>query len=195
MSKNIITLIFLSLMLVTGIWAIRSYNQLQKEKKEKQALLTKVEETLKVNEELKKKTDEITKKLLLLQDTAAHRNDSKWTSEKTTLIQELKSVNETYTKENNLSAYQQAYVLEKEGFIALTQNNFKLALEKISLAEKTSSGFHMCFEISELLRKNQKNFGDSAVEQNIKKQIIEKYSWKAPADQLNTLKYQVKNNG
>lgn len=192
MSRNIITLVFLSLMLMMGIFAMRSYNQLQKEKKENQALLLQVEETLKTNKELKQKADEITRKLMLLQDSVTPRNDSRLTAEKTTLIRELKLVNETYTKENNLSAYQQAYVLEKDGFIALTQNKFELALEKISLAEKTSSGFHMCFEIAELLRKNQKDFGEPAVQQNIKRQIIEKYSWKAPADQLNTLKNQVR---
>lgn len=195
MNKNIIILVFLGLMLASGFIAVRSYNQVEKQKQKNQIILTKLEETLKINEGLKQQADSITRqltKLLSGNDSNGHRTNSKWNTEKTTLIRELKNVNEKYTKANNQSAYQKAYDLEKEGFEALVKNNFDLALEKIALAEKTSSGFHMCFEISELLKTKQKEFKDPVTQKDIKQQIIEKYSWKAPAGLLKILKSQVK---
>ena len=195
MNKNIIILIFLGLMLTAGIIAVRSYNQVEKQKKENLALVIKLKEKDAVNEGLKQQTDSITReltKLLSSNDSSGHRTNSKWDTEKTTLIRKLKIVNEEYTKSNNQSAYQKAYDLEKEGFEALVNNNFDLALEKITLAEKISSGFHMCFEISELLKKKQKEFKDPEIQKEIKQQIIEKYSWKAPAESLSLLKSQVK---
>ena len=153
MNKNIVTLIFLAFMIIAAGFSIHSYSQLQKEKKANQDLLVKLEKTDAINKVLKQRTDSINReltKLILSADSNSHQTDSKWNTEKTTLIRELKTVNETYTKVNNLSAYQQAYELEKEGFEALTKNNFKLALTQITLAEKTSPGFHMSFEISNL---------------------------------------------
>ena len=195
MNKNIIILLFLGLMLIAGIIAVRSYNQVEKQIKENLALVIKLKEKDAVNEGLKQQTDSITReltKLLSGNDSGGHGTNSKWDTEKTTLIRKLKIVNEEYTKSNNQSAYQKAYDLEKEGFEALVNDNFDLALEKITLAEKTSPGFHMCFEISELLKKKQKEYKDPLTQKEIKQQIIEKYSWKAPAESLNLLKSQVK---
>ncbi len=195
MNRNIVILIFLGLMIAAAVFSMRSYSQLQNEKKAKQEALDTLKITLAKNEELKLRTDSIYRALTALipnPDSTNHRNDSKTNTEKTTLIRELKTVNETYTKLNNLSAYQKAYELEKEGFEALTKNNFDLALQKIALAEKTSSGFHMCYEISQLLRQKQRGFKDPDIQYDIKKQIIEKYSWKAPAGPLAILKSQVK---
>ncbi len=195
MNKNIIILVFLGLMLAAAIFSIRSFYKLQKEEKANQALLIEREEILIKNDSLKKQTDNITReltRLLSVSDSSGHRTNSKLDTEKTTLIRMLKNVNEEYTKSNNQSAYQKAYDLEKEGFEALVKNNFDLALEKISMAEKTSSGFHMCFEISELLKNRQKEFKDPVIQKDIKQQIIEKYSWKAPAELLKILKSQVK---
>lgn len=195
MNKNITILVFLALMAAAAIFSVYSYSNLEKEKKKKQAALDKLEETLKINENLKLKTDSLTKQitaLLSTEDSSGHRTDSKWNTEKTTLIRELKNVNETYTRVNDLSAYQKAYILEKEGFEALVSNNFELALEKISAAEKTSPNFHMCYEISNLLRSNREKLKDEETQRNIKRQIIEKFSWKAPAALLSKLKEQVK---
>jgi len=192
MNKNITILVFLGLMSAAAIFSIYSYSNLEKEKKDKQAALDKLEETRKINEILKQKSDSLTKVLLSAEDSTGHKSDSKWNTEKTTLIRELKNVNETYTKINDLSAYQKAYILEKEGFEALVSNNFDLALEKISAAEKTSPNFHMCYEISNLLISNRKQFNDPEIQKNVKIQIIEKFSWKAPADPLSKLKEQVK---
>ena len=197
MNKNIVTLIFLAFMITAAGFSIHSYSQLQKEKKANQDLLVKLEKTDAINKDLKQRTDSINReltKLILSADSNSHQTDSKWNTEKTTLIRELKTVNETYTKVNNLSAYQQAYELEKEGFEALTKNNFKLALTQITLAEKTSPGFHMSFEISNLLGRNYKGFDDAETQKDIKREIIEKFSWKAPEGPLQILKDQLKDD-
>ncbi|MBL7701667.1 MAG: hypothetical protein JNM14_05425 [Ferruginibacter sp.] len=195
MNKNISILVFLGLMLAAAIISVRSYNQLQKQKKTNQDLVAQLEEKENINKKLKQESDSVTKqltKLLISTDNSGQQTDPKWNTQKTTLIKELKNINEKYTKVNNQSAYQKAYVLEKEGFEALEKNDFQLALQKISLAEQTSSGFHMCFEISELLKKKQKDFKDPATQKEIKQEIIEKYSWKGPAESLKILKMQVK---
>ena len=50
----------------------------------------------------------------------------------------------------------------------------------------------MCYEISNLLRSNREKLKDEETQRNIKRQIIEKFSWKAPAALLSKLKEQVK---
>lgn len=189
MNKNITILIFLGLMVTAAVFSIRAYNNLEKEKKANQDLLTK-------NANLLSKVDDLTKELSLLQaqaDSSGHRADSKWDTAATNLIREFKTVSEKYTEVNNLPALKQAEQLEKEGFEALTKNNFELAFQKIRLAEKTSPGFHMCYEISQLLDQNRKQFNDPKGQNDIKKLILEKYSWKAPAGLVKVLKAQVKN--
>lgn len=190
--KNIITLLFLGLMITSAIFAVITYNKLKKEKIKSQGLLIQLEHKDSTNKVLKEQTDSITAELTkLLYNSNSHRTKSKTDTAETKLIQELKTVNENYTKANNKSAYQQAYVFEKEGFEALVKNDFELALMKIALAEKASPGFHMCNEISALLRSKRKEFKDPQTQLYIKKQIIENLSWKAPSGLLKILKTQV----
>lgn len=189
MNKNIIILIFLGLMVAAAVFSIRSYNKLENEKKAKQELLTR-------NADLLSRVDDLTKELSLLQaqaDSSGHSADSNWDTAAIKLIRQFKTVSEKYTEVNNLPALKQAEQLEKEAFEALTKNDFELALQKISLAEKTSPGFHMCYEISQLLNQNRKQFNDPESQTDIKKLILQKYSWKAPADLVRVLKIQVKN--
>lgn len=192
MKKNIITLVFLGLMITAAVFSVITYNNLQKEKIKTQNQAKQLDSTLKNNAKLKKRFDSITAELTrAIYNNNRNRTNSRWDTTEKKLVQELKAVNETYNQANNLSAYQQAYVYEREGFQALVNNNFELALTKIALAEKTSPGFHMCNEISALLKSKRNEFRNAETQLYIKKQIIENLSWKAPAGLLRQLKTQV----
>jgi hypothetical protein len=107
------------------------------------------------------------------------------------LVQNIKKVSDASAKLNDLPGYQ-ASQLEKEGFEALANNQFDLALAKFTQAEKILPSFHMAYEISELLKKERTNFNDPEKQKNLKRLIIDKYSWRAPAKPIKQLKEQVK---
>jgi hypothetical protein len=189
MKKNIVTLAFLGLMITAAVFGVITYNKLEKQKIRNQDLVLELKQKEATNKQLKEQADKITAKLL---NSNNNTTDPKMSTEKKILIEELKTVNENYTKVNDLSSYQKAYIFEKEGFEALIKNDFELAAAKIDLAEKASSGFHMCYEISALLQSKKKEWNNPEIQLYIKKQIIEKYSWRAPIDPIKSLQNQVK---
>jgi hypothetical protein len=108
------------------------------------------------------------------------------------IVNGLLGASDTATKFTNSTVYQQASQLEKDGFNALISNQFDTALDNFTRAEKISPSFHMAYEISKLLRNEKANFANPEKQKSIKKQIIEKFSWRSPPDLLNALKAQLK---
>lgn len=104
------------------------------------------------------------------------------------LIAQSNDVSAATYKLNNLP-----FQFEMIGFKALTDDNFNLALKSFTDAEAASPSFHMAYEISRLLKSQQRNFGNKEIEKDIKKQIIKNYSWRAPKDLLDELKKQASN--
>lgn len=105
-------------------------------------------------------------------------------------LQYIKHANESSLRQNEPSFFQKASNLEKEAFTALTKNQFDKALDKFRQVEQTVPAFHNAYEIYSLLRKNKERFSDKAVQNAIKLQIVNDYSWKAPPELLIELKAQ-----
>ena len=189
--NNVIIICFLLLMLASGYYAWKLYAELKAQK----IKLAKSESELRVksdeNEKLTAQLDSMIKGISYYTKTENSKFQNDTTLNK--LIRTARSYSDS-RKVTNLSSYQQAYQLDRDGFAALVKNDFEKALVKFTAAEKTSPSFHMSYEISRLLRNNRKDFSNPRQQQLIKKQIIEKFSWKAPPDLLKILKSQVPEN-
>lgn len=197
MNKNIITIACLLLMVIFGIWASRMYADLKEQKKnvdnekaKTAETLAKLQVQLDSNLLLKKKYDTITRQLsesLLRSETSPVNKTSD-----IKLLQDLKSINQSSAILNNRNGYVQASQLEKDGYSALVNDQFDIALARFTEAEKISPSIHMSYEISRYLKKNKDMFASPDVRKEIKKEIIKKYSWGAPQTQLSRMKEQVK---
>ena len=181
MNKNIVILFFLSAMIGCAVYSRYLFNEVERQKK------------VVDSSEAKLKKDSVENALLAKQNTilqisfreyiASHPDLNK-TDGLDSILFKLKVINNKSDSINNKPIYDQALQLEREGFTALINNQFSIALSKFTAAEKTSPSFHMCYEISKLLKNRQADFGNSKKEEDIKIQIYKKYSWKAPKDLL-----------
>jgi hypothetical protein len=195
--NNTLSLLSLLLMLCFCGFAYYLFSKVEKEKN-KNELLT---------EELKKKEAVIknlldSNKIILAQSMEANRQLSEYIIKSTEnfppsdtlkrIIEKSESVANEALKLNDLPKYQQAAKLEQEGFSALSQNKFDVALDKFAQVEKVSPSFHMAYEISKLLKKEKPNFENPESQKSIKEKIITNYSWKAPKEQVIILREQVK---
>ena len=195
--NNTLSLLSLLLMLCFCGFAYYLFSKVEKEKS-KNELLTK---------ELEKKEAVIknlldSNKIILAQSMEANRQLSDYLVKNTEnfppsdtlkkIIERSEKVATDALRLNDLPKYQQATKLEQEGFTALSQNKFDVALDKFDKAEKVSPSFHMAYEISRLLKKEKPNFENPESQKNIKEKIITNYSWRAPKEQLIILKQQVK---
>jgi hypothetical protein len=174
---NFLLLSCLAFMILAAIFIIRTYNDKQKSLAEN-IRLRKENEIL--NIQLQKRKNEL--ELMVIEKL------KKDAPTDTVSIQKFKTDAISFIKENDDSTYKTALKYESLGFQALLQNKFDIALISFTRVENISPSFHMVYEISRLLR--SKN-GDYSNPSDIKKQIIQKYSWKAPADLLKKLKQQV----
>lgn len=83
--------------------------------------------------------------------------------------------------------------LEKKGFQSLLENNISEAKKNFNETEKTYNGFHNAYDIANLLS----GYGDqisTAERITIYKTIIDKYSWKAPPEEITKMKEFIKSN-
>ena len=85
------------------------------------------------------------------------------------------------------SKYEQASDLERKGIDALIEGDFKLALDSYESAEKVYPTFHWAYEISRLLKKNEKDFDNEDIKKSIRKKIVSDYSRWIPEDKLKKL--------
>ena len=108
-------------------------------------------------------------------------------------VRKIKIGSDSVYKSKDSSLANKAAQLEREGFNALKNNNLEVALAKFKETEKTSPSYHMAYEISTLLNSEKKNdLKDPKTQTEVKKQILQKFSWRAPKDLLDSLKRQVK---
>lgn len=175
-------------MLLFVVISFQLFSKVEAEKKKNKLTSDSLRVQLDSNLVLQKKSDSLTN--LLSNLLASHPITTKEDSSAQVLIYDLKNISQSSAKLNDSRAYEKAMQLEKEAFTALTNNDFETALNKFTEIEKVSPSFHMAYEISRLLKKNRSNFSDKTTQLQIKNEIITKYSWRAPADQLKELKKQ-----
>ena len=196
MNKNIFILIFLALMTGAAIYAVSLFNQLEKEKKEKQIALIRLDALLKQVETQQKKIDSMSIATITeLSEKSSSENmgiSVATDSAKTVLVRKYKTANEDYIKLNDSSTYQTASKLEKEGFAAIANNQLGIAYEKFKQLVSIAPSFHSSYEIYRMLGKQKVNFNNPETQQNIKEQILKNYTWKAPTEQIKKIELQVK---
>ena len=182
--KNIITSVLLLLMLISGYFLWSGFNDLKKQRKKLEDDQTKLAAD---TTDLVRKRNGLDLRIAQLDTLIRSQNkiieSIKIKTKDTSLSRLISKYNSIATPEK------QALKLEKEGFEHLIKNQFDSALNKFTQAEKTSTSFHMAYEISRLLKSKKGNYSDPS---DIKKQIIKSYSWKAPPDLLAKLKMQLK---
>ncbi|MDP8098491.1 hypothetical protein [Pasteurella atlantica] len=100
-------------------------------------------------------------------------NSEKEVGEK--LIRKVKNSSNKEYLNLEIEKYKKVIKLEEEGFYFLLKRNFKEALKKFEEIEKIYPTFHQAYEICNYLKNNSSNDKN-----NVLKNIIEKYSWKAP---------------
>jgi hypothetical protein len=189
MNKNIIILVFLGLMIAAGVYSWSLFKEVEHQKKEVAIREEKLTADSVKNVLIQRERDSLINKLIetSLANNEVAQNDTAVQK----LVQNIKKVSDASAKLNDLPSYQ-ASQLEKEGFEALANNQFDLALAKFTQAEKILPSFHMAYEISELLKKERTNLNDPEKQKDLKRVIIDKYSWRAPAKPIKQLKEQVK---
>ncbi len=193
MSKNnILISVLLLLMLTSGIFLWMGFKDLNDQRKE---LNNEKDDLDQVRKDLKSKLIE-TDSLLNIQKTITDK-----------IVKEIPQGNPADSLHKLIFKYKKnaesvnkivddpeklALQFEKDGFNALINNQFTIALDKFMKAEKASPSFHMAYEISRLLKSEKANLENPAIQRKIKKQIIDKYSWRAPVDLLKKLRAQIK---
>ena len=198
MNKNNILIIasLLIMLFFCGI-AYSLFSKVEKEKSENERLTKALQQ-----KEIMIKNLLDSNKLFLSQSIETNRQLSEYITKNNSsistndtlkkILEKSETVAVDALKLNDLPKYQQASQLEKEGFTALANNQFDLALSKFNQVEKIYPSFHMSYEISRLLKKETANFNSPETQKNIKEQVIKNFSWKAPQDQIIILKRQVK---
>ena len=194
--NNILALLSLVIMLCFCGFAYYLFSKVEEEKNKNEALTAKL--TISENR-VKELLD--SNKTLLSQSVETNRQLSEYIVNSNSNIQPSETLKKLFQqsnevasealKLNDLPKYQQAAILEQEGFIALTNNKFNEALVKFSQAEKVSPSFHMTYEISRLLKKEKENLDKPETQKEIKQKIVNQYNWKAPKEQITVLKKQV----
>lgn len=190
MKRNILILICLGLMAAAVWFAINIYTKLNAAEKSNAALLKDNERLLEENKVHTRKLDSIVlaEKTKNLQNNAASPEDS---ASNVKRIEQYKTDNENFIKQNDAAAYQKALQLEKEGFTAIIENKLDVALAKFNEIVSIAPSFHSAYEISKLLTNNKAKFADASTQQHIKELITTKYKWKAPAEKINIIKAQL----
>lgn len=187
MSKNITILVFLGLMIGCAVYLGIQFKELDKQRKDlanDKADIIRQRNALDSQKNILQSQNALSEKIVSKLNIAAlpdslHR-----------LISTYKTT-EASIQTNISNPEKKALFFERNGFEALTKNQFDVALTNFTMAEKASPSFHMCYEISRLLKSEAPNFADEAAQKRIKQHIIQKYSWKAPADLLTVIKSQV----
>jgi tetratricopeptide (TPR) repeat protein len=187
--SNIIILFFLLLMMASGFYALNLYNKVEEQKKR----LAESEKALKASAEenaiLQNRQDSVYRLISYYIKTNERYNNNDTLNN---YIISAKKYGDSSLKIKNLSAYQQAYQLDRDGFAALANNDFEKALDKFTAADKASPSFHMSYEIARYLKSERNNFNDPRKQVMIKRQIVEKFNWKAPVELVNKLKIQTR---
>jgi len=187
MNKNIIILIFLSLMVGSAVYLGVEFKRLEQQKKElavEKADVVRQRNKIDSLKNIFQSQNEIAQKIVSeikpknLPDSL-HRLISRYENSEAVI---QKSISDP---EKNALAF------ERAGFEAIINNNFAVARSQFNNAEKAFPSFHMSYEISKLLKSRQADFGDKEKEENIKIQIYKKYSWKAPKDLISQIGNQI----
>lgn len=87
-----------------------------------------------------------------------------------------------------ISKYETAVIREEEGFSALLNEDYALALEKFKQAYDVYPKFHSVSEIYHLLSKNKEKMDEAPVKEKVISKIIKNYSWKAPEKSIAKLR-------
>ncbi len=186
--RNVLISLFLVLMLAFSLYSMRLYSNLEKEKIKGLKLKDSLQVQLTSNLALQERYDTL---LRHLSDSIPKDINSVKNVPYGKVFQDIKILQQESAKLNNPTQYTQALQLEKEGFTALVNNQFIIAMVKFTAAEKLSPSIHMSYEISRLLRKNKNKFDSPETQKEIKQEIIKRYSWGASRDLIATLKKQV----
>lgn len=190
MKRNIIMLVCLALMIAGVMMAINLYSKLDAAEKSNAGLL-------KEKQGLLAKVADLNKKLIdrnkVLETTTLEEKIKTSDSPNSDEIQKYKTEAVDFIKQTDSSAYQKAVQLEKDGFNAIIENKFDVALLKFNEIVAISPSFHSAYEISRMLANNKAKFTDAATQKYLKEQVATKYKWKAPAEKINIIKAQLSN--
>ncbi len=192
MNKNILILFFLALMIAAAIYSVTLFNKVEEQKKllgKKEASLS---SQLDSNKILKAQLADVLKLMRKIEPGAAAGSTAKSDSAVKKVETELKNINEASIKLNEPAVYEQAKNLEQQAFEAIANNQFETALVKFNQIEKITPSFHSSYEIAKLLTEQKGNLKNTETQEAIKQQIVNKYSWKAPVNQLEKIQQQVK---
>jgi type II secretory pathway pseudopilin PulG len=197
MNKSIPILICLVLMAAAAVYSVMLYKDLAAEKEKTKLLTQQLQERILKDSAEQKRIDSASAALISVvenyknNEPAAMATDTK-DSAVTKLIRSIKNSNVNYIKRNNTSAYDKALQLEKEAFNDIIGNRFAAALSKFYQIEKITPSFHSSYEIAKLLEAEKNNFANPDAQLRIKNEILKKYSWEAPKEQLKTIANQIK---
>lgn len=192
MKRNIFILFCLALMAVAVFFALQLYLKLDDSEKRNASLLEENKRLLEENKIRVKVLDStaIAEKIKNMHESSSNPEDSVNNIKK---IEQYKTDNENFIKQTDSSAYQKAVQLEKDGFNAIIENKFDVALLKFNEIVAISPSFHSAYEISRMLASNKAKFTDAATQKYLKEQVATKYKWKAPAEKINIIKAQLSN--
>lgn len=192
LKRNLLILFCLALMAASVFFALQLYLKLDDSEKRNAALLKENEGLLEKNRAQVKMLDSIAiaEKIKNIHESSSNPEDS---AKNIKRIEQYKTENENFIKQTDSSAYQKAVQLEKDGFNAIIENKFDVALLKFNEIVAISPSFHSAYEISRMLANNKAKFTDAATQKYLKEQVATKYKWKAPAEKINIIKAQLNN--
>lgn len=87
-----------------------------------------------------------------------------------------------------LTRYEDARAKELAGYRALAANDFNGAMKSFDEAAKVYPDLHSVAEVGSLLSANKAQINDPVVQQKIREQVAQQYSWKVPQDIVQRLK-------
>jgi tetratricopeptide (TPR) repeat protein len=90
-----------------------------------------------------------------------------------------------------LSKYQTAKINEEEGFAALLNENYALAIDKFKKAYEAYPKYHSVSEIYLLLYQTKEAMDDTRVKNKVIRKIVKNYSWKAPEKIISELRKKI----
>lgn len=188
MKRNILILICLAFMAGAVFFAISLYSKLDMAEKRNTALLS---EKVKLADSIERLNKSLAQRNNVLETSTLEEKIKNADSVNSTEIQNYKTEAVKFIETNNKPAYQQALLLEAQGFDDIINNKFDDALQKFNQIVAISPSFHSAYEITRMLNSRKTRFTDPATQKDIKELVTTKYKWKAPAEKINIIKAQL----
>lgn len=86
-----------------------------------------------------------------------------------------------------ISKYDEALRLEAKAYDALLRGDAREAIQSLEEAEKVYPSFHTVSEVAQLLRRNEGQFSEPMVQEQVIKDVLKNHSWKLPPEVIERL--------